>query len=463
VPSTRLLKSSSFRLTILYLGLFVASALALLAFVYVSSIRFMERQTVETIEVELAGLMEQYTTRGFAGLRRSVDIRSADEPELDSVYILLDADGREVAGTPVGFTHGLPASNQPLRTTLPEWTEDGRRAERPFMLVRQDLLHGGTLIIGRDITDKLKIQARLVTAISIGGGLMVLLGIGGGVVMSRWMLRRIESVNRTTQQIMAGDLGRRIALEGTGDEFDGLASNLNAMLERIERLLKGMRQVTDNVAHDLRTPLNRIRSRLEVALMSQPDEVDMREVAEQTLRDADGLIVTFNALLSIARIEAGAPQSEWESVDLSGLAADVVELYEPLAEEKSIDLHLEAPHPVPTVGNRQLIAQAVANIVDNAIKYASDGSRVVVRTGNGAGAVVEVADSGPGIPESLREQALERFVRLDPERTTPGNGLGLSLVSAVAKLHDAHLELQDNHPGLLVTMTFHAPPAPEAA
>ncbi|HMR30812.1 MAG TPA: HAMP domain-containing sensor histidine kinase [Geminicoccaceae bacterium] len=458
MPSTRLLRSSSFRLTLLYLGLFVLSALSLLAFVYGSSIRFMERQTVETIEVELAGLLEQYQARGFMGLARSVAARSAQEPMLDSFYLLLDADGREVAGTFVGFTHDLPQGDQPLRTTLPEWTEDGKKTERPFLLVRRNLLRGGALILGRDITDKLHIQARLLTAIALGGVLMVVLGIGGGVLMSRWMLGRIEAVNRTTQQIMAGDLGQRIEIEGSGDEFDGLAGNLNAMLERIERLLKGMRQVTDNVAHDLRTPLNRIRSRLEVALMAPLDAAENREVLEQTLRDADGLIATFNALLSIARIEAGTPQSEWEAVDLSGLAADVVELYEPLAEEKAIELRLEAPEPVTTVGNRQLIAQAVANVVDNAIKYSPDHSRVVVCTRNGAESVVEVADSGPGIPQELREQALERFVRLDAERTTPGNGLGLSLVSAVAKLHDAHLHLDDNAPGLKVTMAFHAPP-----
>lgn len=458
MPSTRLLRSSSFRLTVLYLGLFVLSALSLLAFVYGSSSTFMEQQTVETIQVEMAGLTEQYDARGFAGLRRVVTARSASEPTLDNIYILRDADGHPVAGTPVAFAHPLPDTDQPLRTTLTEITEDGRRTDRPFLLLRQELLRGGTLIIGRDITDKLSIQKRLLTAIGLGAGLMIVLGIGGGVLMSRWMLGRIESVNHTTQQIMAGDLGQRIELEGTGDEFDGLASNLNAMLERIERLLKGMRQVTDNVAHDLRTPLNRIRSRLELALMTPPEDAEIREVLEQTLRDADGLIATFNALLSIARIEAGAPQSEWEIVNLSDLAVDVVELYEPLAEEKEIVLSLEAPEPVPTVGNRQLIAQALANVVDNAIKYAPDRSHVVVRTRGGEASIVEVADNGPGIPEQLREQAIERFVRLAPERTTPGNGLGLSLVNAVAKLHDAGLVLADNQPGLLVTMTFHRPP-----
>ena len=463
MPSIRLHKSWSFRLTILYFGLFVLSALLLLALVYWISVRFMDTQTEATVKVEMDGLLEQYDTRGFAGLARTVNSRSLAEPELKSVYILFDADNRKVAGTSVSFSHGLPAGEEPLRTTMPETTEDWVKVERPFLLLRRDLQRGGTLVIGRDIPDKLNTQSLLRLSILLGGIAMVVLGLVGGVVMSRWMLERIDAVNRTTAQIMAGDLGRRIEMEGTGDEFDGLAANLNAMLERIERLLKGMRQVTDNVAHDLRTPLNRIRSRLELALMNPPENAETREVLEQTLRDADGLIATFNALLSIARIEAGTPQSEWETVELSGLAADVVQLYEPLAEEKEIELLLDAPAEVETVGNRQLIAQAVANIVDNAIKYAPHGSSVVARTRNGAGAVVEVADHGPGIPESLREQALERFVRLDPERTTPGNGLGLSLVSAVAKLHDAHLELQDNEPGLKVTMTFHPPIGSPAA
>jgi signal transduction histidine kinase len=284
----------------------------------------------------------------------------------------------------------------------------------------------------------------------------------GGLVMSRWMLSRIETINRTTAQIMAGDLGRRISVEGSGDEFDALAANLNAMLERIERLMGGMREVTDNIAHDLRTPLSRIRSRLEVALMNEIDPAAARQLLEETVADAEGLIATFNALLSIARAEAGEHRAAWEPVNLGELAQDVHELYEPLAEEREINLTAETATDIVVMGNRQMLAQAVANLVDNAIKYTPIGGTVKLTAGHldrhGRHLpLISVADSGPGIPEHLRGKALERFSRLEPDRSTPGNGLGLSLVNAVAKLHEAKLELNDNEPGLLVQLIFPAP------
>jgi signal transduction histidine kinase len=458
VRSTRLLRSTTFGLALIYIGVFVGSALALLWFVYRSSVNFMEEQAVAATELEINGLLEQHAENGLEDLRRAVRIRAAEDQNLNSYYLLLDPAGFPIAGSRIWFDGGLPPETGFRRTTMPEWSEDGRVTLRPYLLVRRDLPGGGTLVVGHDITEKLHVQRVLLTAISVGGGVLILLGIGGGVALGRSMIRRIERVNRTTVQIMAGDLSRRIPEDGSGDEFDSLAHNLNAMLERIERLLEGMRQVTDNVAHDLRTPLNRIRSRLELALISHSGDSEVREILEQTLKDADGLIATFNGMLSIARIEAGAPQSEWERVDLSELAADVVELYEPLAEEQSIRLQLKAGENVLLTGNRQLIAQALANVVDNAIKYVGKGGRVTVRTLSEDGAVVEVADNGPGIPEDQRERALERFVRLAPERSGPGNGLGLSLVNAVAKLHEAQLTLTDNKPGLRVRLMFPAVP-----
>jgi signal transduction histidine kinase len=454
VRLTRLLETSTFRLTLAHLGLFVGSALALLALVYFASVRFMERQTIETIEVEMAALLDRYAERGLPGLRAAVARRAQDARDLASVYLLLGPGGQQLAGSFAVLDGPLPEPGAFGRAMVEEWTEDGRRSERPFLVLRRDLMLGGTLVVGRDIAEKLHIQRLLLTAIGLGGGLMAVLGLVGGIGMSRWMLGRLDRVNRATREIMAGDLGRRIEERGSGDEFDELARNLNAMLERIERLVAGMRQVSDNVAHDLRTPLHRIRSRLEVALMGRPDEAQTRELLEQTLRDADALIATFNALLKIARIEAEAPQGEWERVDLAALASEVFELYEPLAADRQIALRLEAPAPAEIRGNRQLIAQALANIVDNAIKYTPEGGAVAIRAGDGAAPRLEVLDSGPGIPPELRQHALERFVRLDPDRSTPGNGLGLSLVDAVARLHEAELELADNSPGLRVTMRF---------
>jgi signal transduction histidine kinase len=330
--------------------------------------------------------------------------------------------------------------------------------ERRHALARRFLVgERYRLLVGRDVEDRIAVQQLLINAILTGGGLIVVIGVLGGFALSRWTLARLEGINRATRLIMSGDLSRRIALEGTGDEFDELAANLNRMLERIERLVQAMREVTDNIAHDLRTPLTRMRSRIEVALLRPLDAAEARELLEETMRDAEHLIATFNALLAIARAESGALEAGAEPVDLAGLARDVHELYEPLAEERSICLELDCAEPVVVRGQRHLLAQALANLVDNAVKYTPPGGRVVVRAGVGPPPFVEVADNGPGIPEDQRAHALERFVRLDPQRSTPGNGLGLSLVDAVARLHGARLELLDNDPGLRVRLTFRAP------
>jgi signal transduction histidine kinase len=431
-----------------------------LSFVYVAAVDFMERQTEETIEAELTGLREQYRDLGIFGLGRIIAQRAAAETEMESIYLLIDDEGWIIAGNLEGWPEAEDLVTNRVRFAI---DPAGSMGPRRF-LGRTVELDDARLLVARDIEDKLRTQALLVNAIGLGSGLMLIFGVIGGFVMSRWMLSRIETINRTTAQIMDGDLGRRITVEGSGDEFDALAANLNAMLERIERLMAGMREVTDNIAHDLRTPLSRLRSRLEVALMNEIDPATARRLLEETVADAEGLIATFNALLSIARAEAGEHRASWERVELDALVQDIHELYEPLAEEREIELAAEIEPGVVVMGNRQMLAQALANLADNAIKYTPVGGRVTLRaahleSGGRRAPLLEVADSGPGIAPDLRDKALQRFVRLESDRSTPGNGLGLSLVNAVAQLHNATLELADNAPGLNVSLVF-APPPP---
>jgi signal transduction histidine kinase len=447
----RLLETSTFRLALIYLALFGVSALALLGFLYVRTAVVMEQQTEETIDAEIIGLKEQYQTRGLPGLLQVIERRSAANPNRASVYVLTNAFGDPIAGNLDRWPPGEAGPDNWLSFEID--VSDGDAVKVHRALGQLFLLPGDfRLLVGRDIESLHKTQALMQKAIGWGIGLTLFLGLAGGFLMSRGMLSRIDAINRTTRRIMAGDLSQRISLKGSRDEFDVLAGNLNAMLDQIERLLQGMREVTDNIAHDLRTPLSRMRSRIEVALLANPDRAEARMLLEQTLSDADAMIQSFNALLSIARVEAGSERAAFEPVDLSEVCGDVADLYGPLAEEKGLTFTRACPPGLVLHGNRHLLAQALANLLDNAIKYTPAGGRVTLS--GSPGPAITVADSGPGIPAAERERVLERFVRLDGDRSTPGNGLGLSLVSAVAKLHGATLRLEDNHPGLRVSLVL---------
>lgn len=453
VRPIRLLDTTTFRLALIYLGLFGASALALLGYLYLATAGFMTRQTTETIQAEIAGLAEQYRTQGLPRLKRVIEQRSAAQPHRASIYLLTDQAGRWVAGNIDRWPVATPGEDGWL--TFPVAVEpDGETVESRRAIAQSFRLAGRyRLLVGREVEERLLLQTRIKHALSWGLGLTLLLGLAGGLLMSRGLLRRVDVINRTTEQIMKGDLSRRIALKGArGDEFDQLATNLNAMLDQIERLLDGMRRVTDNIAHDLRTPLNRMRSRIEVALLGDSSTEDMRPVLEQTLHDAETMIGTFNALLDIARAEAGSERAEFDEINLTAVVNDVVDLYQPLAEDKGQTIKTAIAADQKIQANRHLLFQALANLLDNAIKYTPEGGRIELAVADGP--VITIADTGPGIPAEDRDRALERFVRLDETRTTPGNGLGLSLVNAVAKLHGAALILEDNEPGLRVSLDF---------
>jgi hypothetical protein len=268
-------------------------------------------------------------------------------------------------------------------------------------------------------------------------------------------LRRVDAMTETTRTIMEGDLGERLPVAGTGDEIDRLAENLNQMLERIESLMRGLKEVSDNIAHDLKTPLTRLRNRAEQALRTAKSDDEYRAALEATIDESDALITTFNALLMIARAESGQARDDMVDFDAAEIVNDIAELYEPLAEEKGITLEAEAGGPMPVKGNRELVSQALANLVDNAIKYAepapgaaAPAEIVVSATDTGERVLLTVADHGPGIPEADRARVVERFVRLEQSRSQPGSGLGLSLAAAVARLHGGELMLADNAPGL---------------
>jgi signal transduction histidine kinase len=296
-----------------------------------------------------------------------------------------------------------------------------------------------------------------------GLGVMALFGIGGGYWVSRKLLTRIDALAATTRTIMDGDLAGRLPVTGSGDELDRLSESLNLMLARIEQLMAGLREVSDNIAHDLKTPLNRLRNRVEQALREPYGEVAYREALERTIEEADELIKTFNALLSIARLEAGAGGESREKLDVSALLRDVAELYEPVADERGIELRADTDGPIFVRADRQLLGQAIANLIDNALKYGApepssgNGSRPEVEVSavmKGSTAEIVVTDGGPGVPVADRERVLDRFVRLEASRSEPGSGLGLSLVAAVARLHGGSLRLEDNEPGLRVVLAL---------
>jgi signal transduction histidine kinase len=302
--------------------------------------------------------------------------------------------------------------------------------------------------------------------------IVVVLGLAGGFFVARRVLTRIDAMTQTTVTIMHGDLHERLPVAGTGDELDRLALNLNAMLERIEALMHGLKEVSDNIAHDLKTPLTRLRNRSEEALRAAGNETQYRAALEGTIEESDALIRTFNALLMIARAESGQARDDMTAFDAAEIVRGIGDLYEPLADDKGLTLKVVAATPAWVRGNRELVSQAFSNLVDNAIKYGAsvgggaDGhpAEIVLKAAErGDRILLSVADSGPGIAPSDRGRVLERFVRLEQSRSEPGSGLGLSLAAAIARLHGGELVLEDNHPGLVSTIAFPRVPAPVPA
>ncbi len=464
----KLLRTTAFRLTLAYLTVFALFAAFLLGFFALNTRRLITEQITNTVNAEITGLSEQYQQGGIRRLVLIIEVRSRRPGS--SLYLVTTPTGEGLAGN-VG-------SLEPGTLDRTGWSETVyRRLEEPeatehHALVRVSLLPGGFhLLVGRDLEERSRLYSIVADAGRWSAALVLVLGLAGGFFVSRRVLKRVDAMTDTARTIMAGDLSGRLPIAGTGDELDRLAFNLNAMLERIESLLLGFREVSDNVAHDLKTPLTRLRNRCEAALRNAREDSDYRAALESTIEESDGLIRTFDALLMIARAESGEAGEGMETFDAAEIVHGVSELYEPLADEKGLSLQVDAPGPAMIKGHRELVTQALANLIDNAIKYAPSQAGAdhkpteiaVTASVEGDRVILTVRDRGPGIPPADRSRVVERFVRLEQSRSEPGSGLGLSLVAAVARLHGGELRLDDNAPGLKASIILPRAPDPVGA
>lgn len=450
----KVLRSTAFRLTLVYLVVFAVFAISLLGYLAWNSRRLINEQITATVNAEISELHDEYERGGIRQLLLAVEDRALRPGS--NLYLVTTATGQGLAGN-VGSLAAGTMSQAGWSEISYQRLEGQDRGDHRALVRVFELPSGFRLLVGRDLEER----QRLLRIVGAGGRwsilLVVALGLGGGIFVSRRVLRRIDAMTHATQRIMAGDLSERVPVGRSGDELDRLAENLNAMLERIEALMVGLKEVSDNIAHDLKTPLTRLRNRAEQALAFGGDEAKYRAALERTIDESDGLITTFNALLMIARAESGQARDGMDEFDAFEVAQSIQELYEPLAEDKGLALTVTGEGPATIYGNRELVSQALANLVENAIKYGKPresenpaktaGIEVDARL-SGDYVLLGVADHGPGIPEADRRRVVERFVRLEASRTEPGSGLGLSLASAVAILHGGELQLSDNNPGL---------------
>jgi len=438
------------------MGLSIGSVIPLLAYIYWATAGYMDRQTDETIEEETRGLAEQYRQRDLAGLSTLIAERVARDPAGASLYLLADKEFRPIVGNLSRWPEEATTADGWVTFLLRDWGRD--RSEEHQARARLFMLRGGLhLLVGRDVGDLEATRRLILHALGWGLAITFALALGGGLTISARAMRRIEAINQTSREIMGGELSRRVPTDGSGDDFDQLAVSLNRMFERIEQLMAAVREVSSNIAHDLRTPLTRLRTKLELAQDRAAGSEEVREMVLKAAEDADELLTTFNALLRIARVEARGRRSGFDAVDLNRLVLDVAEFYEPLAAEKGLEIAVRADELLMVSGDRDLLFQALANLVDNAVKHTTPGGCITLSAESRAGgAEVRVADTGPGIPAELREKVFERFFRIDDSRSTPGSGLGLSLVRAVAELHGGIVTLEDNAPGVRAVLALSA-------
>ena len=445
------MRSAGVRFGIMHAAVFALSTLALAVFLWWSTAGLLDRQTETAINADTQGLSERYGEGGLVALEDTLEQRLAGNVDDDALYLLASPQYNKLAGNlerwPVGVTKDTAWYDLAIE----------RAGHRGMARVHHFALPGGFhLLVGRDVEVRAQMARLLTDALLWSVGVAMLLGSLGAMAVRSLFRITLADVSATAAAISAGDLTRRVRVSGRSDEFDRLAETINDMLDRIARLMDGVRQVSNAIAHDLRTPIARARARLEDAATHATGETDLRAAIERAEADLDGVIAIFQALLRIAEIEAGARRSAFAGIDLAPLLLDLAELYGAAAEDGGKRLVTDIPTSLPAYGDRDMIQQAMANLLDNALKFSPPGSVIRLEALGDAnqGARITVADQGPGIPPEDRARATERFFRGETARNTPGSGLGLALVQAVATLHGGTVRLDDNHPGLSATLTM---------
>jgi len=459
----RLFRTTPFRLTLLFLALFAAAASLFLAYIYLATAGEVSMRADARIAREMLSLKAVHRAGGMAALNEAVIERSSvDHPML---YLLMKPDGSAISGS-IGASPIRDFDGQATWTSF-RVTDVGPGGAPVKELARgleERLADGTRLFVGADLGESAFYVNRILRALWGAGALVVVLGLAGGLLVSRNVNRSIASLTDVIDRARGGDLHARATARGTGDEYDELAAGLNDMLDRLERSVGGLRHAGDAIAHDLRSPLTRLRARLEAGVIeAEAGRTDAKAALHQALEDTDGVLRTFGAVLAIGRMEAAGDAPGQTTFDPGALAASVAELYEPLCEDKGLEFQLRAAEGLRLKANREFVAQALANILDNAVKYTPAGGAIMARVRRRSSGDVEVSvtDTGPGIPAQDRARAVERFVRLENSRNAPGAGLGLSLVAAVARAHRGNLELDEgpgaldgSGPGLRVALVF---------
>jgi signal transduction histidine kinase len=453
----KLLRSTSVRLALGYATLFVASSLLLVGLLWWRTAGYLNRETAEVIRADTQLIKDVLRYQGPSGAAETIKERISEVGDGSAVYLLADSTLKLIAGNLQAWP--VEVKIKPGRYQIPLVRNDRLR----IMQIDEVRLPGGFhLLVGRDIQDRAEVRAMIVDGLGWAAAGAFVLAIAGGLLVRRAVLRRVEVINRTAGAIVRGDLSRRLPTRDTADEFDQLAQTINVMLQQIESLIEGIRNTSNAVAHDLRTPLTELRTQLEELIRVRPSREAMLEGIHEAVVDIDRVIGVFNALLRLVEIDSGVRRSGFRRVDLTNIATEVAELYGPLIEEKKAALDVNVGNGLVVNGDPHLLAQAVGNLVDNAVKYAPCRSAVSLRIErcNDGEIDIVVADNGPGIADADKPRVTQRFYRCEASCETAGIGLGLSLVEAVARLHDGRLKLSDNHPGLMASLKL--PTAPQS-